>query len=209
MDDEQTREVREGLSELAPERVLVISTSAKMIQRILTRLCLPQPTKVIRIEDIASAAEIAQARETRRREGKHVIPVPTIEVKKRFPGFMVDPLQVFFARRPDAKHQRVGEKSLVRPAFSYVGKLFIADAAIRTLLNNILAEIPGVGRAVKTRIHVQKNDGVIIDLEVQVLYGQRLRPLLYLVQERVQERIQYFTGLTVLRVNVLAKELVV
>ncbi len=209
VDPEQRREVMEKLSELAPERLLVISTSPKMIQRILTCLQLPPPKRVIKIEDIASPAEIAQARETRRREGKHVIPVPTIEVKKRFPGFMVDPLQVFFGRRPDSNHRRIGEKSLVRPPFSYVGKLFIADAAIRALVDRILVDIPGIGRLVKFHIHVRGNDGVILDLELQVVYGHQLRPLLSRVQERVQERIQYFTGLTILKVNVLAREILI
>ena len=83
VDPEQAREVKEKLAELAPERVLVISTSLKMIRRILERLELPPPAQVIQIEEIASPQEIAHAREVRRREGKHVIPVPTIEVKKK------------------------------------------------------------------------------------------------------------------------------
>lgn len=209
VDAEQRREVREKLWELSPERVLVISTSPKMIQRILDRLQLPRPRQIIKIEDIASPAEIARARETRRREGKHVIPVPTIEVKKRFPGFMVDPLEVFFARRSDTAQQRMGEKSLVRPPFSYVGKLFIADGAIISLVNKILADIPGIGRALKSRVQVRENDGVILDLELEVIFGYQLRPLLLQVQDTVQEKIQYFTGLTVLAVNVLAREILV
>lgn len=207
VDPDQAREVKEKLAELAPERVLVISTSPKMIQRILERLELPQPTRVIKIEEVASPQEIARAREVRRREGKHVIPVPTIEVKKRFPGFLVDPLEVVFARTSGIRPERVGEKSLVRPPFSYVGKLFIADAAIVGLVQKILADIPGVARPVKTQIRICANDGVVIDLELQLMYGYRLPPLLAQVQEAVREKIQYFTGLNVLEVNVLARSL--
>ncbi|MGB4314136.1 MAG: Asp23/Gls24 family envelope stress response protein, partial [bacterium] len=51
------------------------------------------------------------------------------------------------------------------------------------------------------------NEGVVIELELKLVYGHRLPPLLARVQEEVQERIQYFTGLNVLAVNVLARAL--
>ncbi|MFY9370505.1 MAG: Asp23/Gls24 family envelope stress response protein [bacterium] len=207
VDPEQAREVKEKLAELAPERVLVISTSLKMIRRILERLELPPPAQVIQIEEIASPQEIAHAREVRRREGKHVIPVPTIEVKKKFPGFLVDPLEVFFPRPSATRSERVGEKSLVRPPFSYVGKLYIADAVIVALVQKCLAEIPGVARPLRTQVRARGNEGVVIELELKLVYGHRLPPLLARVQEEVQERIQYFTGLNVLAVNVLARAL--
>ena len=207
VDPEQAREVKEKLAELAPERVLVISTSLKMLRRILERLELPPPAQVIQIEEIASPQEIAHAREVRRREGKHVIPVPTIEVKKKFPGFLVDPLEVFFPRPSATRSERVGEKSLVRPPFSYVGKLYIADAVIVALVQKCLAEIPGVARPLRTQVRARGNEGVVIELELKLVYGHRLPPLLARVQEEVQERIQYFTGLNVLAVNVLARAL--
>lgn len=207
VDPEQAREVKEKLAELAPERVLVISTSLKMIRRILERLELPPPAQVIQIEEIASPQEIAHAREVRRREGKHVIPVPTIEVKKKFPGFLVDPLEVFFPRPSATRSERVGEKSLVRPPFSYVGKLYIADAVIVALVQKCLAEIPGVARPLRTQVRARGSEGVVIELELKLVYGHRLPPLLARVQEEVQERIQYFTGLNVLAVNVLARAL--
>ena len=39
--------------------------------------------------------EMAMARNIRVTEGKHVIPVPTFELKKDFSGYILDPLQIF------------------------------------------------------------------------------------------------------------------
>lgn len=209
VDPEQAQEVKEKLREVAPKRLLVISTSPKMIERIRERLELPPLTRLITIEEIASPLEITRAREIRRREGKHVIPVPTIEVKKKFPGLLVDPLEVFFPRRSGSRMKKIGEKSLVRPTFSYVGKLFIADVAITTLIHKFLEGVKGVRRPLKTQIQVRENEGVVINLELQVVYGYELRPLLSGVQGMIKERVEYYTGLHVLAVNVTARSMVV
>ena len=36
-----------------------------------------------------------EARRIRTTQGKHVIPVPTFEIKKDFSGYILDPLQIF------------------------------------------------------------------------------------------------------------------
>ena len=66
------------------KKLLIIGTSEKMVSKICTRLQLPQPSKIINIEDIASQDEITKAIRSRQIEGKHVIPVPAIEVKKTY-----------------------------------------------------------------------------------------------------------------------------
>ncbi|MGI6575509.1 MAG: Asp23/Gls24 family envelope stress response protein [bacterium] len=207
VDPVQAQDVREKLKIINPERLLVISTSRKMVARILQQLELPQPAHIILIEDIATREEIAEAREVRRREGKHVIPVPTIEVKKRFPGLLVAPLKVLFPRRVDSRIENVGEKSIVRPTFSYFGKLAIADAAIIMITNKLLEDVPGVRRALRTQINVWENQGVELNIDLQVVYGFELQPVLREVQAVIKEQVQYYTGLNVLRVNVTAKSI--
>ncbi|MDE5899069.1 MAG: hypothetical protein K2H09_07400, partial [Treponemataceae bacterium] len=64
------------------KKILILGTSEKMVSKIAMRLQLPQPQKIIRIEDIATKDEIEKAVKSRQIEGKHVIPVPSIEVKR-------------------------------------------------------------------------------------------------------------------------------
>ncbi len=79
--------------------MLVLGTSLHMINRIAATLELPFPVCLIRIEEIATPREIKMARELRTNHGMHVIPVPAIELKADFPGYLLDSLKYFFAAK--------------------------------------------------------------------------------------------------------------
>lgn len=111
-DPDHAAEVKAKLAELNPERLLVITTSKRMLRRIAERINLPEPTKIISIDDVASPRQIACAKKAREREGKHVIPVPAIEVKRNLPGILVDSLQYVFPRTGRDRPFRRGEKAL-------------------------------------------------------------------------------------------------
>jgi len=84
-------------------KMLILGTSEKMVNKIAARLQLPPPGKIIKIEDIASQEEIEKAIRTRRIEGKHVIPVPSIEIKRNYPNIFYDAIRIFkrlFPRPP-------------------------------------------------------------------------------------------------------------
>ncbi len=62
-----------------------------MVRRIAASLDLPEIKEIIRIEEIASAEEIEEAKYQRMRHGKHVIPLPTLELKRIFQGIFLMP----------------------------------------------------------------------------------------------------------------------
>ena len=129
--------VRDAIRRIQPNRILVIGTSENMVHKIAQILHLPSIQLIIRIEDIASRAEIELAQFHRLKEGKHIIPVPTIELKTHFSGYLIDPLQSLF-KRSRVRRRKLGEKSLVRPVFSYYGKLIIDDWVIRAIVERII-----------------------------------------------------------------------
>ena len=49
---------------------------------------------------------------------------------------MKEPIQSFF-KKSSTKRRRLGEKSIVRPIFSYYGRLIIDDAAILSIIKHI------------------------------------------------------------------------
>ena len=81
----------------------------------------------LHIEEIATREEIELARQQRYSKGKHVIPVPTLEVKG-FSGYFLDTLKIFTRKRDDSV--TVDEKTVVRPTYSYLGKYTIYGRAI-------------------------------------------------------------------------------
>src|SRR5215471_15578103 len=88
-------EVARKLQSEKIKKILVLGTSEKMVNKIAARLQMPPPSRLIKIEDIASQEEIDRAVRTRRIEGKHVIPVPSIEVKKSYPNIFYDAIRIF------------------------------------------------------------------------------------------------------------------
>lgn len=208
MEEAHAQEVGDVIKSVEPKRILVLGTSINMINKIIKALGLPNYSKIIMIEDIATPAEIDKARESRLKEGKHVIPVPTIELKPHFSGYLIDPLEIFF-KKPKSRRRKIGEKSIVRPIFSYYGKLLISDAAISTIVDYVTTTDPLISRA--SQIHVKNSHddekGISINLDVTVKYGTSLWDVAYQAQHRIKEMVEHMTGLLVKEVNVSVKRL--
>jgi adenylate kinase family enzyme len=136
-------EVARKLQGERTKKILILGTSEKMVNKIAARLQLPPPSKLIKIEDIASQEEIEKAIRTRRIEGKHVIPVPSIEIKRSYPNIFYDAIRIFKRRTVPAgigPIPRVHEKSVVRPEYSKRGKVIISEAALSQMVIHCVAE---------------------------------------------------------------------
>lgn len=200
-------EVRTALWGSKPKKVLILGTSEEMIVRICDALDLPHPDQTVRIEAIASPAQIRLARRKRRQEGKHVIPAPTFEVKKTFSGYMVDPLRFFMKRDSDPEAVAM-EKSVVRPTFSSLGRFFIADTVVAAIATRAAEQVEGVGRVGKVVVE-SRRDGVLLDLEIILRYGHPVWEALQEAQRSVARQIEHMTALNVLEVNLEARRLMV
>lgn len=89
-DDAHASEVRQAMARSGIRRLLILATSDKMIDKITKRLSLPKPLKTVYITEIATKQEIKKAHEARLRYGKHIVPVPTVELKQHFGGFFAN-----------------------------------------------------------------------------------------------------------------------
>ncbi len=93
-DAEHRQAVLDKIMEVSPESLLILGTSEKMIYRIAERLGLPDLKKMIYIEEITTEEERETARRQRHEMGKHIIPVPTFQLKREFSGYFLDPLRI-------------------------------------------------------------------------------------------------------------------
>ena len=205
-------EVRAAIEEVEPHRILILGTSENIVYKIAKILGLPSISKIVHIEDIATKSEMEKARVCRLKEGKHIIPVPTIELKPHFSGYLIDPIQSFF-KKSRTKRRRLGEKSIVRPVFSYYGKLIIDDSAIKSIVYQLVGEKEYVTKVGSIHVrHVWQGDedcGLEIGCEVMLSYGKHIPTLIRQAQEKVREAIEYMTGMIVRQVNITVKALYV
>ncbi|WP_094607499.1 hypothetical protein SPSIL_024230 [Sporomusa silvacetica DSM 10669] len=209
MEPDHANEVREAIARVMPKRILLLGTSRNMVEKIVDVLGLPAISKIIRIEDIATKGEIAKAKESRLKEGKHIIPVPTIELKPHFSGYLIDSLDVFFKKPRSKQRRKLGEKSIVRPTFSYYGKLLISDAAIAAVVDYIAISegvITKTGQINIKNSH-DREKGISISLDVIIKYGQPIWQVVHDAQIRIKQMVEYMTGMMVREVNIAVKRL--
>ncbi|MBE7067367.1 MAG: Asp23/Gls24 family envelope stress response protein [Ruminococcaceae bacterium] len=205
-DDEHTFEVAQALKLRNVERLLILGTSDGMVAKIAKRLGLHGIDETVYINDISSQYEIQQALNTRRSEGKHVIPVPTMELKKGFSGLMLDPLNIL-QRKGLGDFEVMGEKSVIRPTYSYLGKYTISDYTIYQLSDHIIRDIEGVSAI--TRFRAEKaEDGIRIDADLVLYYGYNIPEILKKTKAAVRKEIEQYTALNVNRLTLTAKSLV-
>jgi adenylate kinase family enzyme len=189
-------------------KILVIGTSEKMVTRICERLQIPQPFKIIKIEDIATKAEIEKALQSRQIEGKHVIPVPALEIRRNYPSIFYDSVRVFLKRSfgAGASLPKIYEKSVVRPEYAKRGRVAISEAALSQMVVHCVSEFD-------QSVHVKRlairddSQGYRITVVLEAPYGTKLASNAHALQEYIVDSIERFTGILVAEVNIVIDRL--
>ncbi len=203
VDEKEKQEMRKAIRKYKPDSILILGTSDGMILKIAENLGLPKPEKTIYINDVATEEEMEKARRIRVTEGKHVIPVPTFEIKKDFAGYILDPLQIFkFKGKGNAPY--ISEKSIIRPTFSYLGNFTISDTVFRQIAEYIATKTEGIHKVIRTRVE-STPEGPNIYMEVIINYGFNVITILKDFKEKTKKEIQRLTTMNVQNVTILAK----
>ena len=193
MEDKEKGDILKAIKKYKPERILILGTSDNMVKKIAQNLGLPEISKFIYISEIATEEEMQTAKRIRTTEGKHVIPVPTFELKKDFSGYILDPLQIFKSKGKGAKPY-ISEKSIIRPTFSYLGNFTISDSVFRQIIDKIA----------KTRVDTTV-DGENIYIEIIILYGYNIMDLVSEFKMKVKKEIERLTAMNVQSIDVVVK----
>ena len=176
-----------------------------MVEKIAGNLKLPKILKTIYITDVATEEEIETARRTRVTEGKHVIPVPTFEIKKDFSGYLLDPLQIFKSRGNGEKPY-ISEKSIIRPTFSYMGNFTISDNVFKQLAEYLANKLEEINRVLKIRV-TNSDEGAVIYMEVEVIYGCNVVETLKDFKQKAIREIENWTSMNVAQMDGVAKSI--
>ena len=206
--EESEREpIIKAFKKYKPESILILGTSDGMVQKIAANLGLPEISETIYITDVATEEEMKTARRIRVTEGKHVIPVPTFEIKKDFSGYLLDPLQIFKSKGK-GQQPYISEKSIIRPTFSYLGKFTISDLVFRQILEYLAVQTPAIHKILKARVD-NFGEGVKIYMEVSIVYGFNVVEGLNKFKEKSRKEIEKLTAMNVVVLDVVAKNIYV
>jgi len=198
-DPKHVKTVIKALKNQPFKKVLLIGTSPRMVKMIASALQLPPIWKLIKIEDIATEEEISNALKSRNKEGKHVIPVPSMEIKRDYGHILLDTVKIFFQKW--AQKGKIIEKSVVRPSFHTHGEISISESALSQMVLHCVDEFDHRLKIEKVSV-VSKGKSYKINLFFAVDYGLQLTGIFNELQEYVINSIQRYTGILIEEVNI-------
>jgi uncharacterized alkaline shock family protein YloU len=204
-DDAHRSEVAARIAETAPASILIVGTSDRMVSQIAARLGLPQPQERIDIETITTADERKIAGYRRHELGQHIIPAPTLEVKRDFSGYFLHPIKVLRDIRQG--RDSATERSVVRPTFSYFGKFTISDKAICDIVDASATPIRAIESVASVFVR-KRRDGVIIDVALNLRPGDSILAVARTFQDSARRNIEDMTSMNMLSVDVHVADLV-
>ncbi len=214
LDPVRAENMRRALIEHLPSALMILGTSDAMLARICDNLWLNQPSIKIRIEDVSSEEERNLARQTRLSEGKHTIPVPSMEIKHEVSGYLAEPLAKFWQKFDFGVFGQPGnpgipdqDRTVVRPTFSTLGSYAMSDQAMKVLVGLLAVEVDGVEKVVRQKVHKEPY-GIILDLDLSIYYGSSAQAVLADVQAAVSSGVEQYTAINVLAANVRAVRVV-
>ena len=173
----------------------------KMVQKIAVRLQLPAPSHIIRIEEIATQEEIDLAIRSRQIEGKHVIPVPSIEIKRNYPQIFYNAVRVFLKHK-NTTNSKLFEKSVVRPEFSKKGRVEISEAALSQMVMHCVGEFDKEIKVKKLTIKTDAH-GYRFVITIDVPFGTQLTGKIHNLQKYIIENIEKYTGILIEEVSIV------
>ena len=203
--EQEKNVIVEAIKKYNPEAILILGTSDGMVAKIAENLGLPKISKTIYISDVATEEEMQKAKRIRVTEGKHVIPVPTFEIKKDFSGFLLDPLQIFKSKG-SGQNPYIAEKSIIRPTFSYLGNFTISDTVFRQIIQMLAKKEKDIIKVYKIRID-KYGEGMSIYMESTIKYGCNIEECFKKFQAKVKKEIERLTSMNVQKTEIVVKSI--
>ena len=205
--EKEQERIRNSIKKERVKSILILGTSDEMVKRIQENLKLPKIEKTIYIQDVSTKEEMEEAVRIRRTEGKHIVPVPTFEIKKDFSGILLDPFRILSrGRKKNKKNKKENagvERSVIRPAFSYFGKYTIKDKVFKDIIRLVCDRIKGITEISTIRIDkAQNSNDIEISMNMEIAYGYNISEMAEEMKIQSKKELEYMTSVNISMVNV-------
>ena len=206
--EKEQERIRNSIKKERIKSILILGTSDEMVKRIQENLRLPKIEKTIYIQDVSTKEEMEEAVRIRRTEGKHIVPVPTFEIKKDFSGILLDPFQILKRgkkkdKKKNKKENAGVERSVIRPAFSYFGKYTIKDKVFKDIIRLVCDRIKGITEISTIRIDkAQNSNDIEISMNMEIAYGYNISEMAEEMKIQSKKELEYMTSVNISMVNV-------
>ncbi|MBE6041429.1 MAG: hypothetical protein E7220_02785 [Clostridiales bacterium] len=213
--DDHRSEVIDALIKYHPDTLMIIGTSDKMTNIIAGQLGLHEPDERIYIEDVTTEEDRELAAHHRNVEGEHVIPAPVGQLRRDFAGYFMNPLKKFWdiargnafdEKTSKEKDDEPGDRTVVRPKYSYFGTFSISEQVIRDIIR-IAAEKYDDTLLVADRMSNGKQNNMSVTIDVRAVRDSTTVDKCIALQKDVYDAIATMTAFTIDSVNVRIRDI--
>ncbi len=199
--DDHRIEVSDFLTSHAPCKIMIIATSKGMLTKILKKLKLKQPQKIIEITDVASQEEIDNALKERREKKQHVVPVARAQIQRNFAGKLVSQIRDLFKSK-----DKEDTRTVVKPPFSFDGRVTIEQEAIIEMVKRLSVIGEHIEKVNEVSLDTE-DDALEVNITIDVmLKNKNVLSIARLLQRKVSFGLSFFTGMDIRKVNVRINE---
>lgn len=186
--DDHREEVANVIRMTALDKILIVGTSVKMVNLIADKLKLEKIDTYIDVSEIRTSKEINMARYMRNTQGKHVIPIPYMQVEHNKLKKILQKGRKLFSKQ--AKY--IGEETIIQPHFTK-GTITINEDVYKEIITHTCKKIKYVKNAKILDYDFTTFQSVMIEIELNCSLEQNIVELLEKVQQKVNEAmLSYF-----------------
>lgn len=199
---EHAEAVKSALESYPIERLLILGTSQKMIRRIQEALSLPEIHHYINIEDVRSSAEIKAALFDRGTQGRHVIPIPRVQVEQDFIQRLIAQVDKIFS----PKKEEIGETTIVHPQFQ-TGKIHVSEHVMKKMAIHSCEALPFIHEFRKVKVEMATVPSIEVDVHLIADLTQNVNALANQIQDHIFQAFQEYLDLELEHVRVLVSHI--
>lgn len=209
---EHRDELAKVLQKNKNKKILILGTSVKMVNKIAVRLQIPQPEKIIYIHEIARQDEIEAAQRSRIIEGKHVIPVSSFAVKKKYPQIFHDRITLMLKRTGSTRSEisEPIEKSLVRPPYTKIEAVEISDEALKEFVTKSVEEFDS--EIILKKIEIQnivEKKSYAIELTINIPFDAQVSTKIEKLKKFITEKLEKYAAVSIEGIVVIIDKIIV
>jgi uncharacterized alkaline shock family protein YloU len=178
--EDHAQTVRQAITENGITKILILGTSKKMVERIAHALEIEPINHYIPIDEIRSSSEIKAALYTRQMEGKHVIPIPYIQVEQDFFSRLIAQGKKIFSQRKEV----IGENTIVQPDFQS-GRIHINESVLKKIIILSCSHLSDTIQFGKIDVALSDKPTVSVRVQLSVPLGTNLLQFSEEIRKRI------------------------
>ncbi len=197
--DEHCAAVKQAIQESDVASILLIGTSKKMTNKIAERLELGNIDTYLEVADVRSEKEIRQAKFIRQTQGKHVMPIPHLQVEQNFFQRLIQKGRDIFLNK-----KKIGETTIVQPDFHQEMLEYPKSAYQQVLLEQLHGQ-EAIAKYEITQLETDTIPQVTIAIYVKAPIKYNIPEMVQQLQQQIAEAFILHFGIDPQSIDIMVK----